>query len=334
MLFPRFINSQNVSLNGIPENYAPAYPADSVVQTLTPFQVPKKSALKVFYAPAFKANLGTSENGATLKVKVDNNPISNALGLFSVTLDGENVSTTSAYGNLHFGKNGNSLVNGNKIELSNLPVTGAVFFNIIEKQDINVFNNSFGLAITIINRNTFTLEKITGAGAVSLVNSLSITTIQNADVLSVEITETAIIIKRNTTVLYTHNLQYKLRLLNEEGTAVDANAGTLTLADGSAYANTFVSADTELKYTVGDDLDTFNVEIESELGRKILQKVIVVDTPSTPMLPVAFNSNAVNLRGEDSPVSFWNQYKTYFLIGGAFLGLSLLGAFLINRFSK
>lgn len=335
MLFPRLLNSSNISLNGIPENYAPAIPADSVVQTLTPFEIVRKASLKVLYRPVFKGIVSIVPTATTINVKVNDAAVTSPLSSVNLSTAGSDITSTAANGTIHFGKAGNVLGEGDKIEISNFPATGQVNLFLLEKQDTVTFNNSFGIGLSITDQGTFFVQKITGAGTTTLVNNVSITAIDGVNKLVVEITPLAIVIKRNTTVLYTHNLQYKARLLNEAGNAVDANAGILTLADGSAYGNGLVAANTELKYTIGDVLGAYNVEFESEVGRKILQKVIVVDTGSgsgslsnLPISQIGVNDTTT------SPASWWNRNKTYVVIGAVFLAVSLIGAYIINKLSK
>lgn len=335
MLFPRLINSSNVSLNGIPEGYAPVIPADNVVQALTPFEIVRKASLKVLYRPVFKGVLSIVQNAKTINVKVNDAAITAPLSSVNLTQAGSDITSTGANGTMHFGKAGYALAEGDKIEITGFPASGQVNLFLLEKQDVNTFNNSFGIGLNITDQSTFLVQKITGAGTTTLVDNVSITAIDGANKLVVEITATAIVIKRNTTVLYTHNLQYKARLLNEAGNAVDSNAGTLTLADGSAYGNGLVAANTELKYTVGDVLGAYNVEFESEVGRKILQKVIVVDTGSVAgsLLNLPISQIGVN-DTTTLPASWWNRNKTYVVIGAVFLAVSLIGAYIINKLSK
>ena len=328
MLLPRFLNSQNQSLNGIPEAYTPAFPADSSVQVLTPFEIVRKATLKVFYRPAFKAVLLIGPNATTMNVKVNGGSFGTPIATTNATVAGSDITSTATNGSVHFGKSsGNVLAEGDTIEVSGFPASGIIDLILFEKQDASNVLNSFGILI-----------RITGTGAsTALVTAQSITAIAPGDNLSAQITETTIVIKRNSTVLYTHNLQYKATLKNEAGNAADANAGTLQIADGSAYANALTAANTELKYVVGDVLGTYNVEIESELGRKILQKVIVVDSASGSLgsiLNLPISQIGLNTSGTVPAASWWNRYKTAILIGAAFLAVSLLGAFLINRASK
>ncbi|AEI47681.1 hypothetical protein [Runella slithyformis] len=336
MLFPRILNSSNVSLNGIPDNYDPAIPADTVDQSLTAFEVQKAENLRIAFDAAFKGVLSIGPNAATVNLKVNGAAFGASLAATNATVAGSDVTGSAANASLHFGDNLKVLRAGDVIDVSSFPAVGTVSLFLFDKQNVSNILNSFGYEFKLVDRTAFTINYYNGTGAANLRMTQAVTALTGTDKISIEIGEKTIVVKRNTTVLDTIPLKYKATLKNEAGTAVDANAGVLKLSSDTAYANTLVDADTEIMYVVGDVLGGYNVEIESEIGRKILQKVIVVDkiayiNPFNNLLPVSFTESTEN---NESPVSFWNRYKTLIVIGGIVLGVSLLAAYLIQKLSK
>lgn len=320
-MLPLIIDEKKQYINGIGLGYRPLLSENAIA---TPFQIAKGSVLKIGYNPSYKAIAVLANNNQTISLKVNGIAIQNTYGDSNTGQLSNGVYTANAgYASFHFGLQNKQLTTGDEITVGNY--TNEIYLQlVIPGETPYIFN---------VSGSTFSITKYVGVTPTVMYTS-SISTINDANPLRIKIQPSYIDIFRGVTLIAQIALTYKVRLLNEAGTAVDANAGTIT-KDGANYTSTVLTADSELIYKVGE-IGSYIIEFENQLGQKILQKIIIVDTASGggTISPVLSNVLSFSGSGSDSPASFWNQYKTYFLIGGVFLGLSLLGAFLINRFSK
>lgn len=330
MINARFLDSSNSSLNGVQPGYAPVI---SDVSPLTAFTVPKSKALKLDLLQTWGLRVFFVGATSSFTMKLNNTAVTND------DIDGGSAMTVSAGGAIvgnnpgggFFGPAKKQLVSGSTVEFSNLTVhTNGISVFLHPRY----FSDEVGRIQLTIYPGTINLRYQSDASTWTNIGVDTSVVTNTSSTIKIVLGENEIEFWHNTTKFKTIALTYKARLVNEAGTAVDANAGTLTLAsDGTAYAGAMIPNATDLVYTTGSVLGTYNVEIENQHGVKVLQKVVVSDASGSgsSVLPISNNliPNA-NLNNNTS-VGWWGTYKSGIIIGAVVVVVAIVGFALIKK---